>query len=49
MIYSPYGIVQQSYDYNPYKIDNTTVSGYNVPHIMLIIQMGNPKIINLNI
>lgn len=30
MIYSPYGIVQQSYDYNPYKIDNTTVSGYNV-------------------
>ena len=30
MIYSSYGIVQQSYDYNPYKIDNTTVSGYNV-------------------
>ena len=30
MIYTPYGIVQQSYDYNPYKIDNTTVSGYNV-------------------
>ena len=31
MIYSTYGIIQQSYDYNPYKIDNTTVSGYNVP------------------
>ena len=31
MIYTPYGIVQQSYDYSPYKIDNTTVSGYNVP------------------
>ena len=31
MIYSPYDIVQQSYNYNPHKIDNTTVSGYNVP------------------
>ena len=30
MIYSPYNIIQQSYDYNPYKIDNTTVRGYNV-------------------
>ena len=33
MIYSSYGIVQQSYDYNPYKIDNTTVSGYNANNI----------------
>ena len=31
MIYSPYDIIQQSYNYNSYKIDNTTVSGYNVP------------------
>ncbi len=31
MIYNPYDIVQQSCDYNPYKIDNTTVSGYNIP------------------
>ena len=31
MIYSPYGIVQLTYDYNPYEISNTTVSGYNVP------------------
>ena len=30
MIYNPYDIVQQSYNYNPYKIYNTTVSGYNV-------------------
>lgn len=30
MIYTPYGIVKQTYDYNPYKIDNTTVSGCNV-------------------
>ena len=30
MIYSRYDIIQQSCDYNPYKIDNTTVSGYNV-------------------
>lgn len=30
MIYSPYNIVQ-NYDYNRYKIDNTTVTGYNVP------------------
>ena len=30
MIYSPYGIVQQTYNYTPYKIDNTTNSGYNV-------------------
>lgn len=31
MIYNPYGIVQQTYNYTPYKIDNTTNSGYNVP------------------
>ena len=30
MIYSPYGIVQQNYDYSPYRTDNTTVGGYNV-------------------
>ena len=30
MIYSPYGIIQQSYNYNPYKINNTIVSRYNV-------------------
>ena len=30
MIYSPYGIVQQNYDYSPYRTSNTTVSGYNV-------------------
>lgn len=31
MIYSPYGVVQQSYDYSPYQTVNTTVTGYNVP------------------
>ena len=31
MIYSPYGIVQQNYDYSPYRPSNTTVSRYNVP------------------
>lgn len=31
MIYSPYGIVRRNDDYNPYRIDNTTNSGYNVP------------------
>lgn len=30
MIYSSYDIVQQNYNYSPYKTDNTTVSGYNV-------------------
>ena len=45
MIYSPYGIIQQSYDYNPYKIDNTTNRDMLFKHIMLIIQMGNPKLL----
>ena len=31
MIYSPYGIVQQNYYYSPYKTDNSTNTGYNVP------------------
>ena len=31
MIYSLYDIIQQSYDYNPYKVDNTTFRRYNVP------------------
>lgn len=31
MIYGPYDITQQTYDYSPYRTDNTTVSGYNVP------------------
>lgn len=30
MIYSPYIIVNQTYNQNPYKIDNTTNSGYVV-------------------
>ena len=30
MIYSPYGIVQQNYDYSPYTTDNSTNTGYNV-------------------
>lgn len=30
MIYNPYDVVHQTYDYNPYTIDNTTVSGYDV-------------------
>ena len=31
MIYSPYGIIQQNYDYSPYQTDNTNATGYNVP------------------
>ena len=31
MVYTPYGIAQSNYDYNPYKIDNTTVSRYIDP------------------
>lgn len=30
-MYSPYKIGESTYSYDPYKIDNTTTSGYNVP------------------
>ena len=30
MIYSLYNIIQQSYDYSPYKTNNSTNTGYNV-------------------
>lgn len=30
MIYIPYGIVQQNYDYRPYNADNSTNTEYNV-------------------
>jgi hypothetical protein len=30
MIYNPYTVVHQSCNYDPYKIDNTTTSGYIV-------------------
>ena len=31
MVYTPYGIAYNNYDYSPYKTDNTTNTGYNVP------------------
>lgn len=31
MIYTPYGIIQQNYDYSPYNADNSTYTGHNVP------------------
>ena len=31
MEYNPYGINNESYSYSPYKTDNSTNSGYNVP------------------
>ena len=30
MIYNPYNIVTQTYNSDPYKIDNSTNTGYNV-------------------
>lgn len=30
MIYTPYGIVQQNYDYRPYNADNSTNTECNV-------------------
>ena len=31
MYYNPYGTVVTNNDYNPYKINNSTNTGYNVP------------------
>ena len=31
MIYNLYSTLQQTYNYNPYMINNATISGYDVP------------------